>query len=65
MRIDEFLFSKLFGGAELSIHPQQPGLHPQARGFLCLDLLCLLRNDSVLQPKPDVTCLILLISNEN
>lgn len=65
MQIDELLLSKLFGGAELSIHPQQSSLYPLARGFLCLDLLCLLLIDNVLQPKPNVTCLILLISNEN
>lgn len=65
MWIDEFLLSKLFGGAELSIRPQQSSMYPLARGFLCLDLLCLLLNDSVLQPKPNVTCLILLISNKN
>ena len=65
MWIDELLSAKLFVGAELSIHPQQSGLHPPARGFLCLYSLRLLPNDSVLQPKPNVTGFILLISNEN
>lgn len=65
MWIDELLSAKLFVGAELSIRPQQSGLHPAARGFLCLYSLRLLPNDSVLQPKPNVTGFILLISNEN